>query len=59
MPTGKAGILTTKELASSQSKLAVPKPGAICKEYRNPSLCIATEQRTHHFVKADFHIARG
>lgn len=23
------------------------------------SLCIATEQCTHHFVKADFHIARG
>jgi hypothetical protein len=59
MPTGKAGILTTKEPASSQSKLAVPEPGAICKEYRNPSLCIAAEQRTHHFVKADFHIARG
>jgi hypothetical protein len=46
-PAGKAGI-----------KLAVPEPRVICMEYRNTS-CIATEQRTHHFVKADFHIARG
>jgi hypothetical protein len=47
-PAGKAGI-----------KLAVPEPRVICMEYRNTSFCIATEQRTHHFVKADFHIARG
>jgi hypothetical protein len=28
-------------------------------EYRNLSLYIAAEQRTHHFVQADFHIAGG
>lgn len=59
MSAGKAGILITKKPASSQFKLAVPEPGVICMEYRNPSLCIATEQCTHHFVKADFHIACG
>src|SRR5271170_7271039 len=54
MSAGKAGILTTKKPASSQFKLAVPEPWGICMEYRNSSLCIATEQCTHHFVKADF-----
>src|ERR1700722_2247629 len=49
----------TKHGRRLPSQLGRAGAQVICMEYRNPSLWIATEQRTHHFVKADFRIAHG